>query len=542
MHITRRSRSLCGLLGLLLASTVGAQAPKVVPDLILRSGHIFTGDKASPWVEAVSIRGDRIVSVGSDAAVLATVGPQTVVIDLKGRMAMPGINDAHDHVGGADFGVQLHFPPGNSRYGPGPDPSVAELETALKNVASTAPQSTWIEGPVGAAVIRHPKETRQALDEAAGDHPAIVFSWWGHGAIVNSRGLAMLGLTDAVKDPEGGHYDRDAAGHLTGLLEEEAGNEVKRRLADQAGVQASVKAFHRYAQQRLAQGVSTVQVMATNQRLSYLERTFAQPDDPLRIRIMRFPMAAEDARVGEKLGAGEEVLSSRVRVAGVKYVLDGTPIEELAYQTKDYADRPGWRGRPDYSLAFIDQQLKLALNGRDQLMMHIVGDAMTDEVMDEMEKLAPAETWRPLRVRFEHGDGLNTPERMLRAHKLGIVVAQPRPGRPWKALETAGLPLAYGSDGGMAPWFMFGVMTDPNNPQSIPPDDALTILTTGSAFAEFQETQKGRLAPGMLADIAVLSQDVTRAPQAPLPATHSVLTIIGGSVVYESPELKGTDK
>jgi hypothetical protein len=170
-------------------------------------------------------------------------------------------------------------------------------------------------------------------------------------------------------------------------------------------------------------------------------------------------------------------------------------------------------------------------------MMHIVGDAMTDEVMDEMEKLAPAETWRPLRVRFEHGDGFTTPERLVRARKLGIVIAQPRPGRPWKALEAASIPLAYGSDGGMDPWLMFSVMTDPRNPQAIPMDDALAILTSGSAFAEFQETNKGRLAPGMLADVAVLSQDVTKHPQAPVPATHSVLTIIGGSVAFRSAEL-----
>jgi predicted amidohydrolase YtcJ len=277
--------------------------------------------------------------------------------------------------------------------------------------------------------------------------------------------------------------------------------------------------------------------MATNQRLSYLEKTFVQANQPLRVRIIRFPMALEDARVGERLGTGEEVLTPRVRVAGVKYVLDGTPIEELAYQMKDYADSPGCRGRPDYPVEFIDKQLKIALNGKDQLMMHIVGDAMTDEVLNEMEKLAPVETWRPLRVRFEHGDGFTTPERMVRARKLGIVIAQPRPGRPWKALEAAGIPLAYGSDSGMAPWFMFSMMTDINNPQAISKEDALRVLTSGPAFAEFQETKKGMLEPGMFADVAVLSQDVTESPAAPLPSTHSVLTIIGGTVAYLSPEM-----
>jgi predicted amidohydrolase YtcJ len=366
----------------------------------------------------------------------------------------------------------------------------------------------------------------------------MVEAWWGHGVFVNANGLAKLGMTDAVKDPEGGHFDRDAAGHLTGLMEEEAGNEIRRRLSDEAGVPASVRAFKAYAQRRLSEGVTSVQIMATNQRLSYLEKTFVDADTPLRVRIMRFPMPQEDKRVGERPGTGEEILSPRVRVAGVKFVLDGTPIEELAYQTKDYADKPGWRGRPNYSVNFIDQQLKLSLSGKDQLMLHIVGDAMTDEVMNEMEKLAPAATWKPLRVRFEHGDGFTTPERMARANKLGIVIAQPRPGRPWKSLSDAEIPLAYGSDVGMSPWLIFDVMTDSKNPQAVSRETALHMMTAGSAYAEFQENRKGTLRAGSLADIVVLSQDVSGPTAAPVMATHSVLTIIGGEIAFQSSESK----
>ena len=536
-------RLLTAALSLGLGSVVaaGAQTSGGAPDLVLRNGHIFTGDRAMPWVQAVSIQGNHVIAVGTNAAIAATADSHTKVIDLGGRMAMPGINDAHEHIGGAAFGVELQFPPGHSRFGPGPEPSLAELADAVKAAAATAPAGAWIEGSVGENVIGHPQEARRALDVAGGDHPVAVSAWWGHGLILNTRGMAKVGLTEAVKDPEGGHFDRDAAGHLTGLCEEEAGNEIKRELADEAGIEPAVRNFKKYAEARLHEGVTSVQVMATNQRLSYLEKTFVQADEPLRIRIMRFPMGREDARVGETLGTGEEVLSPNVRVAGVKFVLDGTPIEELAYQTRDYPDRPGWRGRPDYSAAFIDKQLRIALTGKDQLMMHIVGDAMTDQVMDQMEKMAPAETWRPLRVRFEHGDGFTTPERMQRAKKLGIVLAQPRPGRPWKALQAAGIPLAYGSDNGMEPWFIFSIMTDAKNPQAISKEDALRVLTSGPAFAEFQETRKGTLAPGMLADVAVLSQDVTGAVAAPLPATHSVLTLVGGSVVYRSPEFKSKD-
>lgn len=520
---------------LLLITSANAQKP-VVPDMVLCHGHIFTADPSDPWVEAVSIRGDHILAVGSNDSVCTTVDNHTRVIDLQGRMGMPGINDAHDHVGGAPYGIQVPFTP--PPHNQGPDPSIAELAAGIKAAAATAPQGTWINATVGPTVISHPGETRTALSQAGGSHPVMVYAWWGHGVIVNANGLAKLGITDAVIDPEGGHFDRDSSGHLTGLMEEEAGNEMRRRLSDEADPADSVQALKAYAQRRLAEGVTSVQVMATGQRLSYLERIFMNADTPVRFRIMRFPMAREDKRVGERLRTGEEILSPRVRVAGVKFVLDGTPIEELAYQTKEYPDKPGWRGRPNYSVAFIDQQLKTALTGKDQLMLHIVGDAMTDEVMDEMAKLAPAAAWKPLRVRFEHGDGLTTPERMARAAKLGIVIAQPRPGRPWKALSQAGIPLAYGSDGGMGPWLIFSVMTDLKNPQAVPAETALRMMTIGSSYAEFQEMRKGSLRAGALADIAVLSQDVSKPTAMPAMATHSMLTIVAGKIVFQTDELK----
>jgi predicted amidohydrolase YtcJ len=519
----------CFCIYVALAAAVWAQDPASGPDLILRHGHIFTGTPEKPWVEAVAISGDHIVATGTDAVIVASADRHTQIIDLQGAMAMPGINDSHDHVGGAPYGVEAR-----TRRPAMADPSIIEIADAVRAAAVGAKPGEWITAQVGPAAIRHARETRKAMDEAGGGHPIMLEAWWGHGIMLNAAGLAKLGIDDSAKELPGGRYDRDPEGHLTGLLEENTGNAIRRRLSSQMGVAPAIGPFRGYAQHRLEQGVTSVQVMATNQRLSDLEKVFVEAQTPLRLRIMRFPMPAEDALDHERLGVGEEKLTPLIRVAGVKWMLDGTPIEELAFQTKDYADRPGWRGRPNFSTEFIDAQLKIALTGKDQLMMHIVGDAMTDEVMDEMEKLAPAERWRPLRVRFEHGDGFTTPERMARAKKLGIVIAQPRPGRPFRALVEAGIPLAYGSDGGMAPFFMFARMTDAHDPQSISREEASKILTAGSAYAEFQERKKGVLAPGMLADIAVLSQDLMTAPTAALPGTKSVLTVVGGKVVYRA--------
>lgn len=512
-------------------ASLSAQTRVATPDLILHHGHIFTGDLAHPWAEAISIVFDHILAVGTDATIQPTAGPRTRLIDLQGRMAMPGVNDSHDHVGGASTGVEAQ-----TTHPPMADPSLQELAEAIRTAAAAAPSGDWIHAVVGTNTIRHPQEARAIIDAAGAGHPVLLEAWWGHGVILNGQALTKLAIGDSVNDPQGGHWDRDAQGHLTGLAEEYAGHAIRRRLATDAGVPASVTRMRAYAQRRLSEGVTSVQVMATNETLSEFRQTFRQANVPLRFRIMRFPMPDEDKRVGERLASGEEILTPLVRIAGVKWVLDGTPLEQLAYSTKEYPNRPGWHGRPNFSREFIDQQLKNALNGKDQLMLHIVGDAMTDQVLDEMEKIAPAARWHPLRVRIEHADGFTTSERDARAKKLGLVIAQPRPGRPFRALREAGIPLAYGSDDGMTPFFMLAQMTDTHNPNAITREEALRVLTIGSSFAEFEEKKKGTLVPGMLADVAVLSQDVMTAPTEALPGTRSLLTLVGGKIAYSSPD------
>jgi len=503
----------------------------VAPDLILHHGHIFTGDAAQQWVEAISIRGDRVLAIGTNDTIRASAGPQTRIIDLHGRMAMPGINDSHDHAGGGPFGVEAH-----TKTPPASDPSLAEIRDAIQAAVASAPAGTWIHSTIGLYAIKHPAELKAAMDIDGKGHPVILIAWWGHGVILNSQALSELHLDDNAKDPPGGHYDRDSQGHLTGLAEEYAGAWIKRRLSMQNGVSATITPLREYAERRLKEGVTSVQLMSTEQPLSTYRDTLLQANIPLRVRVMRYQLPGEDERAHEVYIPGQQVIAPRARIAGVKYVLDGTPMEQLAWSSTDYAGRPGWRGRPNFSPEFVTAQLRQALIGKDQLILHITGDAMADEVLEIMEKLAPPERWRPLRVRFEHANPLDDPARASRAHRLGIVIAQPRPTLAFRTAFQAGIPVAYGSDQGMSPFFILARMTDPKNPNAVTREQALTALTATPAYAEFEETEKGTLSPGMLADIAVLSQDATTAPTEALPATSSVLTIIGGKIEYRSAE------
>jgi predicted amidohydrolase YtcJ len=227
-----------------------------------------------------------------------------------------------------------------------------------------------------------------------------------------------------------------------------------------------------------------------------------------------------------------------------------------------YADRPGQRGRSNYSDAQLRQILEMGLRRPEQLALHIVGDAEARRVFAMMETLAPASRWVAKRVRIEHGDGI-TPGLLPVAKRLGVVVVQnplhvlpdkDETGRPWllnrlgrdriddfqllKSLTKAGIPLALGSDAGgevANPFLnmMFAVRYERNPGEALTREQALAAYTSGAAYAEGQEKEKGKIAVGMTADLALLSQDVLSVPLQALPATRSVLTIVNGSIVHE---------
>jgi predicted amidohydrolase YtcJ len=233
-------------------------------------------------------------------------------------------------------------------------------------------------------------------------------------------------------------------------------------------------------------------------------------------------------------------------------MMDGTPIEQNSLQRVDYVDRPGWRGRSNFSNEQLREILQLALTRSTQLALHVVGDAETDRVLKMMEQLAPVATWRAKRVRIEHGDGIGR-DVFEKAAQLGLVVIQnpthlaipPIAGKKMldheivlKSFVNAGIPLALGSDGGVAeqnPFLnlMLAVLVPSDPSEALTREQALTAYTAGGAYAEGQDQRKGRLAPGFAADLAVLSHDVLTVPTSRLPATTSLLTMVDGEVIYE---------
>lgn len=510
------------MMALLLFTLAGtAKAGGQSPDLILHNGNVITGDRASPYAEALAVRDGLIMAVGSSADIVRLIGPETATYDIAGRTVIAGVNDAHDHVGDVPFGVQLR-----TSIRPMDDPPLSEIVAAVRQAAQASDDGAWLTISAGPAVMTSPAVTLAAIEPVAGNHPVIVTAWWGHGVILNAEGMRRLGL--AGDDRESWMVERDPEGRLTGRFHEYAGWSILRTLHSGVGVPGAVAYLRDYETRRLSQGVTNVQIMSGYQDAEVFDAAMAEADLMLRTRIVAFPMLEGDPE------ARSRAAGRLVTVSGVKWLLDGTPIDQFAFSTTAYPGRPDWFGRPNLDETQVRALLSDALASGTPLMMHIVGDAMMADVLDQMEQLAPAEQWLPLRVRVEHANGL-IDEQIARAARLGIVIAQPRPTSPIRAWIDAGIPVAYGSDSGFPPFVAFAQMVDPANPNSIDRETALAVLTRAPAFAEFAEHQRGIIKVGMQADLAVLSADIMTAPLRELAGTRSVMTIVAGVVAYVEP-------
>jgi len=312
------------------------------------------------------------------------------------------------------------------------------------------------------------------------------------------------------------------------------------------------------AAQRYARwGVTSIHQMNSGHSLEVTVATLALANTPQKWTIYSWAPGVVTSIAGAwaAMDAAPKKLPARVRINGPKWMLDGTPIEQNALKREPYAGRPGWRGRSNHADEQLREILQTALRRPEQLALHVVGDAETDRVFSMMETLAPPSVWKQMRVRIEHGDGIRA-DTLAKAARLGIVVIQnpthfPPPGAPrrpgdphsmLRSLLAAGVPLALGSDGGgdeTNPFLniMLASTYAASRGEALSREQALLAYTAGAAHAERQERSKGRVMPGMAADLAVLSHDILTVPTPVLPATRSLLTLVDGEIVFEDPEL-----
>ena len=275
---------------------------------------------------------------------------------------------------------------------------------------------------------------------------------------------------------------------------------------------------------------------------------------PIRVRVMRMALTdrnGRDTQEGRSLPRNPAPL---ITVSGTKWILDGSPIESSAALRKPYTDRPSSSGWMNFSEKEIEAILRESVQNDDQLLVHVVGDRTTETFLNAMYATGGKAIWPKRRVRIEHGDGV-MPDLIPPVKELGVIVVEnpthlalrdlmlKRYGLErtdqmflFRSLLDAGIPLAFGSDGPNNPYLniMFASTYPGKSREALSREQAVIAYTLTSAYAEFAEDDKGSLKPGKLADLAVLSQDIFAVPPQDLPKTESLMTLVGGSVVYDA--------
>ncbi len=530
-----------------------APAQEAKPDTVLLNGKIFTGAASRPYVQAVAILGDRIMATGDMKTIQAMVGPKTNAIDLHGATAIPGINDAHHHfqLGPPEVDVDLHAM----------NPTWAQVKDGIVAAIAKNPPGSLISVSIGFRVFGDPSIDRDALDQIAPNNPVSLGTFTGHGMILNTAGLRFYNISQNQPDPLGGRFERDAKGRLTGTLREYAIMNIERAAADRVPESAAIAQLRQQLDEEAKYGVTSIQELSFSMAPSRAVSLLAAIPTQIRIRVVRMPgttAAGRDIDEGKGVPAHP---ASLITVSGSKWLADGVGVEGTFTPRGEWklpANPPFDSLVTDLPLEFPEREyramLQESLKNNEQLLLHVSGNRSVETILDAVDASGGKSVWNGRRLRFEHGDGIY-PDQFARIKQDGIVVVQNPlhlapivpPGevafekaQPLKSLLAAGIPLALGSDAPPNPYLDIMFATNPGNRPSegITREQAVTAYTRTSAYAEFQEKEKGTIEPGKLADIAVLSQDIFTVPIPELPRTVSVLTMVGGKVVYKAADTK----
>lgn len=496
------------------------------------------------YAEAIAIRGNKIQAVGNNRMIESMAGEKTQRIDLKGRTVIPGINDAHYHHNPFYTGYTISFPTD------GTEPAWTQLKDSIRDAVKKTPKGTFIFATMGIDVGTDSSIDRSVLDKIAPSHPLLLEAFWGHVSYFNSAAIKALHLSETEPDVAGGRFERMKNSRvLNGRAFEEACTLLGRsKPSTEALFSESLKQL---TKECLYFGITSIQNMCTGATPEAFIRALKETPVPMRFRLIRWGQFRNDGRIliPAKNFTSDVRGLDLVRLSGTKWMLDGTPIERLAAIKAEYKDQPGWKGALNFTDNEVNRLLSELSGRNEQPLFHAVGDHTIQYLFSKLEK-NPG-TWIKKRVRIEHGDGL-LPDNFEQAKNLQVIIVQnpshltlasmfhkrlpenlEKNSENLKSILKAGIPLALGSDGPLNPFLniMFACTHTFRPEEALSREEAVIAYTRTSAYAEFAD-DKGMLAPGKLADLAVLSQDIFSIPLQQLPATHSVLTMINGKIVF----------
>lgn len=544
------------------AALQNASSARPSADLILRNGPIWCS-REQGIVEALATWGDHVLAIGADAEISRLTGSATRVIDLDGRLATPGLNDAHLHL--VSYGLAMDWVDAK----PAAAPTLEALLEAIRRRAAEVRPGEWILArgydQTKLDVGRHPD--RAELDRTAPEHPVMLVRTCGHISICNSRALALAGIDERTPEPAGGHIER-RGGRLTGLLAENARAPLRAAIAapDEPEIVAAIERAGRHL---LSLGITSCMDAAVGQIAGFREiaayfRAKREGRLPVRtwLTLLGEPggVLAKCHEAGLITGTGDTLLS----IGAVKIFLDGSAGGRTAWMSRPYLSDDANLGVQMLTDADLDRLVLDAHLKGYRLACHAIGDAAIEQLITAYEKALTILPDAGRRHRIEHC-GFSTPAQHARMVAAGIYPCPQQvfihdfgdayitalgaeralSSYPFRTWFNLGLKPATSSDAPVCepdPFPNFHAMltrqtwrgTVMDAGQRVSIEEALQAYTEFGAFSQGMEQVKGKLLPGFLADIAVFSRDLLAAtPEEILGDTHCDLTILGGRIVYD---------
>jgi len=554
-----------------LSALLAQDQPLPRADVIFLHGNVYTGvvDKAAfnavKRAQAIAVRGDRIQAVGQNADILKLKGPSTQVIELDGKFLMPGFNDAHAHLSQGGFeALNVNLVGAKS---------LDEFRDRIRANVASAPPGAWILGGGWDENLWPVKTvpTRWDVDEVSGDHPVFLQRVDGHIAVANTRALQLASITIASRDPNGGKIDRNTNGQPSGILRETARQAVAEAIPAPTHDQRRA-AMERALAEAARWGVTSVQDNSADwDDFRVLEEI--EKDGKLTARVSEWlpfddPLNQLDTK-RKSHPSGDPMLHTGM----LKGFMDGSLGSHTAAMIEPYADDPKNTGLPRYDTAKLNDMAKERVLAGYQVGLHAIGDKGAQMALDAFaeaeraareKKVKAANGGDDYRLRIEHAQVV-TPLQIVKFRDLKIVAsmqpchllsdmkwAQARLGEKraahsyaWTEFLKRGVPLAFGTDypvESISPFRGLYAATTRKSEngkaeyfpeQKISMDQAIAAYTAGSAFAQFEEKQKGLIVPGMFADFVVLDRDITAVVPQKLLDTHVLRTVVGGKTVFE---------
>ncbi len=551
----RLVRALLGVA--VLPAALAAQQPPA--DLVVTNGRIYTADGARPVVDAMAIRGGRVVFVGDRAGAKALTGAGTRVLDLQGRTVIPGMTDAHAHVTGLGLALRNVDLVGTTSY-----EQVIERVVAR---ARTTPKGEWILGrgwdQNDWGDTRWP--SHEALSRAVPDHPVFLERVDGHAGLVNALAMRRAGLTRASTDPAGGEIIRDANGEPAGVLIDNAQGLVERsipaatRAQLKEAIRLAIAEMHRWGLTGVHDAGASAQVLELYEELGR--------EGALDIRL--YAMISDHAPTIERWfarGPQSGLHDGMLWVRSVKLYQDGALGSRGAALLEPYADNPQTSGLLVSAPAHIKEVAVRALRAGFQVNTHAIGDRGNRLVLDAFAAALAEVPRADHRFRVEHAQILHADD-IPRFAALGVIPSMQashqtsdmywagtrlgetrlRGAYAWRSLLESGVIIPNGSDFPVElvnPLISFKASVSRQDAKGWPAggwypeqrmtrDEALKSMTLWAAYAAFQEQELGSLAAGKRADFVVLDQDIMRVPDAMLLDTKVLSTWVGGKAVHE---------